>query len=94
MKKDQLIASIAEKHKITKVVAAEIVETIIDSLIDSIVNAGVAHFRPFGTFKRVIRKARIGRNPKTGEHVNIPAKHSVKFQASKELKTRLVNLFD
>jgi len=40
----------------------------------------------FGTFKIVARKARKGRNPRTGESINIPAKNVVKFKAGKGLK--------
>ena len=43
----------------------------------------------FGTFKTVSRKARMGRNPKTGQAMNIPAKKYVSFKAGKTLKERV-----
>ena len=69
-------------------------ETIIDAIFDGIVKAlrrgEKTEIRGFGTFRTRQRRPRIGRNPKTGARVEVPAKKIPYFRPSKELK-ELVN---
>jgi len=67
-----------------------IVETIFDSIVKSLKAGDKIEIRGFGSFRTRQRKPRIGRNPKTGERVDVPAKKIPYFKPSKELKD-LVN---
>jgi integration host factor subunit beta len=63
-----------------------IVEAIFDSIVRSLRNADKIEIRGFGSFRTRQRQARIGRNPKTGTRVEVPAKKIPYFKPSKELK--------
>ena len=67
-----------------------IVETIFDSIVKSLKVGDKIEIRGFGSFRTRQRKPRIGRNPKTGARVDVPAKKIPYFKPSKELKD-LVN---
>ncbi len=67
-----------------------IVETIFDSIVRSLRVGDKIEIRGFGSFRTRQRKPRVGRNPKTGERVEVPAKKIPFFKPSKELKD-LVN---
>ncbi len=88
MNKAQLIEAIAAKTT-TKKQAQEIVETVWDSIKDSLKKKEDVAISGFGTFRVKQTKARTGRNPKTGETIQIPAKKKIAFRASKELKSIL-----
>ena len=88
MNKAQLIEVIAGKTA-TKKEAQDLVETIWDTIKGSLKKQEDVAISGFGTFKVKQTKARAGRNPKTGETIQIPAKKKVAFKASKELKTIL-----
>lgn len=66
--------------------AKEIVETLLDSIKKSLKKKDPVAISGFGTFKVKQTKARQGRNPKTGETIQIPAKKKITFRASKDLK--------
>ena len=70
-----------------------IVETIFDSVVRSLRAGDKIEIRGFGSFRTRQRKPRVGRNPKTGERVEVPAKKIPFFKPSKELKD-LVNDMD
>ena len=63
-----------------------IVETIFDSIIQAIQKGEKIEIRGFGSFRTRQRRGRVGRNPKTGEKVEVPAKKIPFFKPSKELK--------
>src|SRR5258705_10426761 len=63
-----------------------IVEAIFDSIIEAIQKGEKIEIRGFGSFRTRQRKGRVGRNPKTGEKVEVPAKRIPFFKPSKELK--------
>jgi len=88
MNKAQLVDVVAAKTA-TKKQAAEIVDAIIDSMRGSLKKQEDVAISGFGTFKVKQTKARQGRNPKTGETIQIPAKRKVAFKASKDLKSIL-----
>jgi nucleoid DNA-binding protein len=88
MNKAQLVEKVAEKT-CTKKEAQEAVETILEAIKGSLKKKEPVTIAGFGTFKVKERKARTGRNPKTGETIQIPAKKTVGFRASKELKSIL-----
>lgn len=85
MNKAQLVDIIVEKTE-TKKQAQEIVDMLLAAIRKSLQKKEDVAISGFGTFKVKQTKARAGRNPKTGETIQIPAKRKVAFRASKELK--------
>jgi DNA-binding protein HU-beta len=87
MTKAELIEQMANDAGISKAAAT----TALNSMIDGITNAlkkkdGKVTLVGFGTFSKIRRKARKGRNPQTGETIKIKASNSVKFKPGKKLK--------
>jgi len=87
MTKQEFIEKVAQKTKFPKGEVAEVINSSIDEISSSI-NKGIT-FTGFGTFSVSKRKARAGRNPKTGETINIPAMKVPKFKAGKVLKDKV-----
>jgi integration host factor subunit beta len=80
---------IEEVLKITELPRKEsetIVETVFESIIDALQKGDKIEIRGFGSFRTRQRRGRVGRNPKTGEKVTVPAKKIPFFKPSKELK--------
>ena len=86
MNKAELISVVADKTE-TKKQAQDIVELVLDTVKSTLKQRQPVAISGFGTFKVKETKARMGRNPKTGEPIQIQAKKKVSFRASKELKT-------
>ena len=87
MKKTDIISRMAEKAGITKTQADKAMDTFLASVKDGLKDGGKVTFIGFGTFSVAERKARPGRNPKTGEVIQIPESKTVKFTASEKLKS-------
>jgi len=86
MTKAELIAKIAEKAKLTKAQAESALAVFECAVTNELVNDGKITLPGFGTFSAVSKEARIGRNPKTGQPLEIAAKRVGKFTAGKNLK--------
>lgn len=86
MTKAELIAKIAEKAKITKAQAESALAVFQCAVTTELVNDGKVTLVGFGTFSSVTRPARTGRNPQTGEPMEIAAKRVGKFTAGSSLK--------
>lgn len=88
MNKNELVDFIASKVKtdVSKAVITEIVDLAFDGIGEELKKGGEARFTGFGTFKVGQRKATTGRNPRTGETIQIEAANRVKFTPGKELK--------
>lgn len=69
--------------------AKSVVTAILESLTNSLVHGERSEIRGFGSFETVLRKPRIGRNPRTGEKVAVPEKYVPHFKAGKELRERV-----
>lgn len=90
MTRSDLITRLAELHPQLLARDAELgVKVILDALTGTLVNGGRVEIRGFGSFDLNYRPARQGRNPKTGEQVNVPAKYVPHFKAGKELRERV-----
>ncbi len=90
MTKSELIELIARKQlQFTQKDIELAVNQIIDSMIDSLAAGERIEIRGFGSFSIHHRKARIGRNPKTGEKVELPAKRVPHFKPGKSLRERV-----
>jgi integration host factor subunit beta len=86
MTKADLIDEVSRLAQLTRKDSEVIVETIFDSVVRSLRAGDKIEIRGFGSFRTRQRKARTGRNPKTGEKVDVPAKKIPFFKPSKELK--------
>jgi integration host factor subunit beta len=90
MTKADLIEEVSRVVELTRKESEVIVEAIFDSVVRSLRTGDKIEIRGFGSFRTRERQARIGRNPKTGDRVEVPAKRIPYFKPSKELKD-LVN---
>jgi len=86
MTKNELIAAVADTAKLTKTSAASAVDATFDIITGALKRGDEVKLIGFGSFKVVNRKAREGRNPRTGAAVQIPASKAPKFSAGKGLK--------
>ena len=86
MKKQELIAAMAEKSGLTKKDTEAALKAIVDVITDSLKKGDKVQIVGFGTFEVSERAAREGRNPHTGEAMQIAASKAPKFKAGKALK--------
>ena len=86
MNKTELIAAVAAKTGLTKKDAEKVVNATIDSITESLVKGDKVNVSGFGIFEVKTREARVGRNPRTKETIQIPATKLPAFKASKTLK--------
>ncbi len=90
MTKAELIEKVLTAADLNKKEAEAAVEAFFDSIIKSLRDGEKIELRGFGSFRLRSRGARVGRNPKTGEKVQVPAKRIPYFKPGKELK-ELIN---
>ena len=90
MTKADLIENVSQAVELSRKDSEIIVETIFDSIVKSLRTGDKIEIRGFGSFRTRQRNSRVGRNPKTGARVDVPAKKIPFFKPSKELKD-LVN---
>lgn len=90
MTKAELIEKVLTAAGLNKKEAEAAVEAFFDSIIQSLRGGEKIELRGFGSFRLRSRGARVGRNPKTGEKVQVPAKRIPYFKPGKELK-ELIN---
>ena len=86
MNKTELIAAVAEKAGLTKKDAERVVNATVETITESLVKGDKVQLSGFGIFEVKAREARIGRNPRTKESIQIPATKLPTFKASKTLK--------
>ena len=86
MTKAELAASVADETSMTKKQAIVAVDTVIGAIKGALADGESVRVVGFGTFSVKQRKARIGRNPRTGKELEIPAKNVPVFSAGKALK--------
>lgn len=86
MNKTELVASIAEKTQLSKKDSEIALKAFIDVVSEQLKKGEKIQLVGFGTFEVSDRAARTGKNPQTGEVINIPASKAPKFKAGKALK--------
>jgi len=87
MTKAELVEQAAVEAKISKVAAAAALNSFMDNVTKALKKKeGKVTLVGFGTFSKIRRKARKGRNPQTGEPIKIKASNAVKFSPGKKLK--------
>lgn len=89
MNKTELIAAIAEKTGFSKKDAAAAVEAFTGIVTDQVAAGGKVQLVGFGTFERTERAAHSGKNPRTGEVLEVPASKAVKFKVGAEFKKKV-----
>ncbi len=86
MNKSELIEKVMETAELTKAQAARAVDAVFDSITDALRDGQTINLVGFGTFSVGERAARSGRNPRTGETIDIAASRNPRFKAGKGLK--------
>lgn len=90
MNKSELVASIAEISKLTKIDSEKALDAIIKTVEDTLKAGEEIRLVGFGTFSVVKKAATTGRNPRTGEEIKIPERISPKFKPGKQLKDAVI----
>jgi len=85
--KHELIARIAQDTGATKTSAAATVDSLLESITRALKKGDAITFVGFGTFKTTQRRARMAKNPRTGDAIKIPRRRVVRFTAGKALKS-------
>ena len=86
MNKNELISNVAGRTGFTKKDTGVVVDAVMAAIIDTIASGDKVAINGFGTFEATERAARTGRNPKTGEVIEIAASKSPKFKAGSAFK--------
>jgi len=89
MTKAELIEALSNKLPLPKADAERAINIVLDDVIDALRKGERVNISGFGTFAVSTRQARTGRNPKTGETIQISASRSAKFKPGKQLKDSL-----
>ena len=89
MNKAELIEEVASQTGLTKRTSGEAVDAVASAISDCLAKGEKVTLVGFGTLRVTKRKARVGRNPQTGESINIPAKKLPKFVPGKNLKNKV-----
>ena len=86
MRKDDIVRRIAEEMELTHVKAEDVVHAIFEEIKDALQQGDSVILRRFGSFQVRDKRARVGRNPKTGQEADIPARRVVRFKAGNAFK--------
>lgn len=89
MGKIEFIKAVAEKADVTQIEAKKLIEAVLETITQSLEQGEEVQFVGFGSFKLAERAARTGRNPNTGETMEIPASKFVTFKSGNLLKSRV-----
>ncbi len=89
MNKNDLIATVADSTGMSKTDVASVIDASLNSIADALKSGGEVKLVGFGTFHVTDRAATTGRNPRTGETIQIAASRQPKFKAGKALKDAL-----
>jgi len=85
----ELAASLAETHDLTKARAKAMMDGLRDDIVENLLAGKRVNIFGLGTFEVRATKEKVGRNPKTGESIQIPAGRKVVFKAAKGLKDQM-----
>jgi DNA-binding protein HU-beta len=90
MTQTQIVQTLADKCEVTKKVSKNLLDTLAQTAVAEVKKNGIFVLPGIGRLVRVDRKARMGRNPATGEAIKIAAKKVVKFRVAKAAKDAIV----
>ena len=91
MNKTELIQKLKDECGLNTKQITEVLDNMIDIIEKELRSGESVRILGFGTFEKTFKPARTGRNPRTGESINIPAMSSVKFKPGKEFK-KFINM--
>ncbi|MBP1684976.1 MAG: DNA-binding protein [Deltaproteobacteria bacterium] len=86
MTKSQLVQKLADAADVSKKQADAVLQTLVEVTVGSVRRGDPVKIPGLGTFRKVQTKARMGRNPQTGEQIKIPARKKVRFSVAKTFK--------
>ena len=86
MNKAELVALVSEKVDLTKKATEEVINILFDTISETLETGEKVVISGFGTFEIRTRVARVGRNPRTGEDIDIPRQKTPAFKSGKVLK--------
>lgn len=89
MNKNELISQVAQSANLSKTAAGQAVDAVFKAIEQSLVKKDDVRLIGFGTFSVIQRKESVGRNPRTGEEITIPASQQPKFKPGQKLKDLL-----
>ena len=89
MTKSELVDKIVSQRALFAKDGEVAVQTILEHMAETLENGGRVEVRGFGSFSLHYRAARVGRNPRTGEAIDLPGKHVPHFKPGKELRDRV-----
>ncbi|MFT3966815.1 MAG: integration host factor subunit beta [Sphingobium sp.] len=90
MIRSELVQKLAQENPdLSMQTIDKIVDLVFKSIVDRLATGGRVELRGFGAFTTRARDARVGRNPRTGEEVSVPAKRVPHFKPGKEMRERL-----
>jgi DNA-binding protein HU-beta len=90
MTKSQLVDRLAKAGDVSKKQAQALMEGLVTTIVGAVKKGDPVKIPDLGTFKKVQSKARMGRNPQTGEPVKIPARKKVRFTVAKSFKEQVL----
>jgi nucleoid DNA-binding protein len=90
MTKRDLVIRISNETGLVQQSVLDVVQKTLDYIAEAVAQGKKVELRNFGVFEVKVRKARIGRNPATGEQIQIPAKRVVKFRVAKAAKDAIL----
>ncbi|MCM8795415.1 MAG: integration host factor subunit beta [Candidatus Omnitrophica bacterium] len=90
MTKKDIILKVADETNLKQVVVKKVVQKTFDYIIEALVRGEKIELRNFGVFKIKQRKARTGRNPRTGQVVPVPPRKVVVFKPGLEMKKKVI----
>ena len=90
--KRDLVKKIATKTGNKQYITQEIIQTFLDEIIAELAKGNRMEFREFGVFDVATKKARIARNPRTGEAVEVPEKCVVNFKVGRSMREKVLAL--
>jgi nucleoid DNA-binding protein len=87
--KKDMAQAIADEMALTQTQAKQIIQRVLNGIMETLVTEGRIELRNFGVFEVRKRKARLARNPRTGEKVDVPEKMAVTFKPGREMEQRV-----
>ena len=84
--RSQIAAEVAEAHELSVAKAERIVTMVFDAITEAVSDSKSVQISKFGTFEKYTSQARTGRNPNTGEAIDIPSKERIRFRPAKHFK--------
>ena len=87
--KREIAERVAQMTGLPQVSVKQVVQALLDEIVTELSSSNRLEFRDFGVFEVVVRKARTGRNPRTGSKVAVPPKRVVTFKMGKVMKDKV-----